>query len=130
MANEKTSQALTTTDGKYGLKRAGDDAWAGKSVTQMYSLTPDDALCGIFEGKGPDVDMTDPATGEVKPVSSWFIRVSPALRFQILGASQLDAKLGAYPVGAEVTIQKLAESRRSRAGRVVSQYLVSDPPVA
>ena len=131
---EETKLAVVAEDalvvgGKpLGYVPEDEDAFAGMSVTTMVSLDDGRAIRGIFEGPGPAVQMTDPQTGEMRDVGTWLLRVAKNVCFQFATSSQLDSKLGAYPIGEVVSIKKLAESRRSRAGRVVSQYLVSDPP--
>lgn len=142
MAKEKTTalasvpavpatEALTAPDGRaLGWVPESEDAFAGQSVTHMVTLEANAAIRGIFEGPGDSVEMTDPSTGELREVGTWKIRVAKTVCMQFATSAQLDAKLKSYPIGAVVTIKKLPESRRSRAGRVVSQYLVSDPPAS
>lgn len=137
MAKTKTEETKLAVVGEDALIVGGktlgyvdeaEDAFAGMSVTTMVSLDDGRAIRGIFEGSGPPVEMTDPQTGELRDVGTWLLRVAKNVCFQFATSAQLDAKLKSYPVGEVVSIRKLAESKRSRAGRVVSQYLVSDPP--
>ena len=111
-----------------GYVPEGDDAFAGMSVTEMISLEDGRAIRGIFLGKGDAVEMNDPQTGELRLVDTWKLRIDKRVCVTFATSAQLDSKLKNYPEGEVVTVQKLAESRRSRAGRVVSQYRVSDPP--
>lgn len=123
-----SEDALMVGGVKLGFVEDDNEAFAGQSVTQMISLDNSPALRGIFEGPGDEVEMTDPQTGEPRKVGTWKIRVTKAVCYQVATSAQLDSKLKTYPIGEVITIKKLAESKRSRSGRVVSQYVVSDPP--
>lgn len=123
-----TSEALVVNGKAMGFLSETEDAFEGVAVSHMVSLGDIPGIRGIFEGPGETVEMADPADGSMREVPTWRVRVAKNVCFQFATSAQLDAKLKAYPIGEVVTIKKLPESRRSRAGRVVSQYLVSDPP--
>ncbi len=138
MAKQEKAQALEVVKddtmivaGKpLGFAAEGEDIFAGQQVTTMISLADyPNGIRGIFEGAGVPFEAEDPGKpGEKQMVGTWVLRVSKSVRVSFATSAQLDAKLGSYPIGEVVAIKKLSESRRSRAGRVVSQYLVSDPP--
>lgn len=123
-----SNDALMVNGKPLGFLSETEDAFEGTPVTHMISLDGCPGVRGIFEGPGEEVEMQDPGTGEVRMVGTWKVRVTKTVCMQFATSAQLEAKLKKYPIGEIVTIKKLPESRRSRAGRVVSQYLVSDPP--
>ncbi len=93
---------------------------------QVLSMEEGQMVAGILEGNGPDAEITDPQSGEVRPVPTWIIATPDgSARVSILSSAQLEKKLPPF-IGGHVRIVRGKDLKTSN-NRRVTDYLVAGP---
>lgn len=107
------------------------------SLEIVYTLQSGEQIEGIFVGPGAAIMMDDlagrkdPATGEVAklPVKTWRIKSEGVNAIvNLIGAAQLDSRLGSIQEGTSVLIQHLGKVT-TRKNMQANNYLVITGPV-
>lgn len=114
-----------------GTSKALATAFEGQIIEEVVKLEDGQLLKGIYLGPGGSLDVTDPSTGETRPLNTWKVR-HPANRqivALLLGCAKLNRFFGGVPVGSAVTILRRG-SVRSNAGRVVNDFVTAHTPPA
>lgn len=90
---------MTTAIAKYDSKSAADilaRAQAlGLECEELRVLKEGDVIEGTCTGRGAPHDVEDKATGQVRAVPTYRIKLESGIMLRVLGSHQIDAKLGA-----------------------------------
>ncbi len=141
MAKQKEeSTALATVDemvaAAQGMVKSGTSAallsaFQGMVIEEVVSLEEGRMLNGLYLGPGGPLDVTDPSTGEVRPLNTWRVQhpTNKQVVALLLGCAKLNRFFGGCPVGSKVTIVRRG-TVKSRAGRVVNDYVTGHIPPA
>lgn len=111
-----------------GIVQASPDADLlladGYSSEMVHTLQDGETIKGVFLGRGGNVEVSDPNTGEMREIPTWRVRSkSGAVTINLLGASQLNARLAGLVEGTNLVISRRGKSRTAR-GRNVNNYLI------
>jgi hypothetical protein len=103
-----------------------DRSWLdGVQLERLLTLADGQGIRGLFLGAGPLVEMTDPATGEVRPVGTWRFEVRPGIIVRLLGGARLDAEFKSMEAGkVRVRVARIGQVS-TRRGRRVTDYLIA-----
>jgi hypothetical protein len=102
-----------------------DQSWLeGIDIERIVSLEEGDGVRGIFRGSGPEIEITDTVTGEVKALGTWRIEVRPGIVVRLLDSAKLKREFPTIPVGRKVRVMRLGQIN-TRAGRRVTDYIVA-----
>ena len=99
------------------------------NVRHVVKLDEGQAITGKFAGEGPQMDVTDEATGEVRQIRTWLLQTSPSATAVLPGSVGLDKHFidldGAFvhQIGTELIVVRGPQTN-TRKGRRVNQYLV------
>ena len=93
---------------------------------QIVELKAGFVYHGILEGNGPDAELTDAMTREMKVIQTWILRDKDSgVRISFLSSAQLDRKLPGF-VGGEVKIAR-GSDRNIGGGKRLTEYFVGGP---
>lgn len=117
---------MVSTDGHtHVIERLKSGEW--EAAPQILIIKPGQTVIAHLEGKGPQAEVEDPRTRELKLVDTWILRSldGTGVRASILTTAQLDKKLPPFQGGA-VSITR-GETFDTGSGRRVTEYLVAGP---
>lgn len=131
--NESTQLATQRAQDKVDMTKlaipVGDDIAASElanyTLEHVVSLQEGKGLKGIYRGPGPELEFTDPQTGEVRPIKTWRLELSADVVADIQGSMGLDKKMAACVVGRRYLIVR-GPQINTRRGFRVNQYIVAE----
>lgn len=134
--NGTTSEETPTVSGELAPTFDGSEVTAfvkpvtgdwlqGVDIERVTPLEVGAGIEGVFLGKGGPVDVTDPATGEVRALDTWRIKVAPRIVLRLLDGARLKGEFTTKPVDGSVRVRvgKLG-SVKTKRGMNVTDYFV------
>lgn len=103
-----------------------DASWLkGVQVEKIVPLADGQGVRGAFLGAGGPVEISDPLTGEVRPLGTWRVRVAASVVIRLLDSARLRSDLCNLPTdgSAHVRIMRVG-SVDTKRGRRVTDYVV------
>jgi hypothetical protein len=104
-----------------------DASWLkGVAIERIVPLADGQGIRGVFLGAGPPVEVSDPVTGEVRPLGTWRFQVAPDVVIRLLDSARLKSDLSAFHTDGSVRLRvmRLGQKKTNR-GRNVTDYIVA-----
>lgn len=105
------------------VERITKSALEGVNIERIVSLDAGQMLRGIYRGKGPMAEVTDPVTGEIREIETHRIEAKPGVVARLFNSHQLARELEGLD-GKRLRIMKLGQVQ-TKKGRRVNDYIIA-----
>lgn len=103
-----------------------DRSWfEGVTIERVVPMEDKMGVRGVFLGAGPPVEITDQATGEIRPLGTWRLQVAPLVVIRVLDSARLKSEFTGKKDDGSLRCRVMRMgSGKARSGKNFTDYVV------
>lgn len=131
MATKKSTDLQTMSDspslevGRF-VEAVTPESLRGVNIERVVSLEAGQMIRGEYMGPGPEIETTDPVTGEVRNLGTHRFKVADGVALRVISSHQLSRELPQH-VGKRVRLMKVGQVQTRKGFRVTDWVIGVEP---